>query len=72
MKWQNLLKKKCPVCGEDLTKKQDHVVIYECEMGDFFMTQRKLAATLQDEMHPIRRYAEPEDLEKLLGALEKL
>ena len=72
MKWQNLIKKRCPVCGEELERKQDHVIIYECVMGDFFMTQRKLATILQDEQHPLRKYAEEEDLKKLEEALAKL
>lgn len=53
MKWQNLIKKKCPKCEGDLASRRDRVVLYECQECDFTITERKLFQHLGPEEYAI-------------------
>ena len=63
-KWQNLIYKKCPVCGEDLRECKDLTVLYECTGGKcwFVISRRKYADILTDKDHILRRFLTPKEI----------
>lgn len=70
--WQNLIRRSCIHCGSPLSKRKDHVMIYECPNGDFIITERKLFEILMDETHILRRYLTLEEREKLNGVIDNI
>lgn len=71
MKWQNLIKKKCPKCEGDIASRRDRVVLYECQDCDFTITERKLFEILTDETHVLRQHLGPEEYAIINQAIEK-
>jgi len=73
MKWQNLIRKQCPKCDAVLRPVKDKTVIYECTGGcGFMITRRKMAQTLSDPTHILRRFLSTEELYKLNESVEKM
>ena len=72
MKWQNLLKKKCPCCDGELRPVKDKAILYACTECDFLISRRKYAEILMDENHIMRRFLSVEELEKLTNAINQL
>lgn len=71
MKWQNLIRKKCPKCGGDLASRKDKTVLYECGDCDFLITERKLFEILMDDTHVLRQHLGPQELAIINQAIEK-
>lgn len=73
MKWQNLYHRKCPKCDSELRPVKDKAIIYECTGGcGFMITRRKMAETLSDPTHILRRFLSTEELYKLNESVEKM
>ena len=71
MKWQNLLKKKCPKCGGELHPVKDRAILYACSSCEFLITRRKYAEILADPTHIMRRFLTTEELYNLDEAIKK-
>jgi len=69
MKWQNLLKKQCPICDSILDRSKDKGIIYTCPSCEFIISQRKYYEILTDTSHVIRRFMTAQDIQRIEEAL---
>ncbi len=70
-KWQNLIEKKCPICGELLTEVKSRTILYECECG-FLISRRRYAEILMDDQHILRQFLTPDQSDKLIASLNSM
>lgn len=70
IKWQNLVKKKCPRCESAL---KINKVGFECSnlSCDFFITKKGLFDILTDNSHPIFKFLDANDLKIIENALSR-
>jgi hypothetical protein len=71
MKWQNLMKKKCPKCEAELRPVNDKTILYACTGCEFIITRRKYAEILADPNHIMRSFLTTEELYQLEEAIQK-
>jgi len=66
MKWQNLIRRECPVCGSPL-RIIDRTERYECSSMKcwFMITRRHIGDILADRSHPMRKHLTNEEQEIL-------
>lgn len=59
MRWQNLKKDKCPLCGDDLTPNQGQYAVLRCMKTEcnFHIRVDRLTEILGDKEHPANRFA---------------
>lgn len=72
-KWQNLLYRKCPVCGGRLDIIKDKAILYECPTPgcEFLISRQKYADLLMDETHIMRRFLTGEERQLLEQEIDK-
>lgn len=73
-KWQNLLYKRCPKCGEEMERSKDRGIIFECRYAGcyFLISQRAYAGILMDEDHIMRRFLTGKEKELLERAIAEV
>lgn len=73
-KWQNLLQKRCPVCGQGLEPCRDKTILYECLATgcEFIITRRKYADILMDKNHIMRRFLSGAEIKELDKVIQKV